>query len=106
MPSTTIATKHALLAGGQAGVDHAADGGQDRRRLGVSLRAGAEAVGQPLPLLAVAIAPGIAGSLAIESAVLVWVADHRRPHKYSNKEGEPHSPWRFGTGGKAAAVTA
>jgi hypothetical protein len=44
----------ALLVGGQAGVDHAADGGQDRRRLGVSLRVDAEAVGQPLLLLAVA----------------------------------------------------
>jgi stearoyl-CoA desaturase (Delta-9 desaturase) len=52
------------------------------------------------------IALGIAGSLAIESPVLVWVADHRHPHKHSDKEGDPHSPWRFGTGGKAVAVTA
>jgi len=37
----------------------------------------------------------IAGSLAIEGPVLVWVADHRRHHKYSDKEGDPHSPWRF-----------
>jgi hypothetical protein len=42
---------------------------------------------------------------AIESPVLVWVADHRRPYKYSDREGDPHSPWRFGTGGKAVAVT-
>jgi stearoyl-CoA desaturase (delta-9 desaturase) len=33
--------------------------------------------------------------------VLVWVADHRRHHKYSDKEGDPHSPWRFGTDWKA-----
>jgi stearoyl-CoA desaturase (Delta-9 desaturase) len=39
----------------------------------------------------------IAGSLAIEGPVLVWVADHRRHHKYSDREGDPHSPWRFGT---------
>ena len=49
------------------------------------------------------LALGIAGSLAIEGPVLVWVADHRRHHKYSDKEGDPHSPWRFGTGGKALA---
>ena len=44
---------------------------------------------------------GIAGSLAIEGPVLVWVADHRRHHKYSDKEGDPHSPWRFGNDWKA-----
>jgi stearoyl-CoA desaturase (Delta-9 desaturase) len=38
----------------------------------------------------------VAGSMAIEGPVLVWVADHRRHHKYSDKEGDPHSPWRFG----------
>jgi stearoyl-CoA desaturase (Delta-9 desaturase) len=43
----------------------------------------------------------IAGSLAIEGPVLVWVADHRRHHKYSDKEGDPHSPWRFGNDWKA-----
>jgi stearoyl-CoA desaturase (Delta-9 desaturase) len=47
------------------------------------------------------IALAIAGSLAIEGPVLVWVADHRRHHKYSDKEGDPHSPWRFGNDWKA-----
>jgi stearoyl-CoA desaturase (delta-9 desaturase) len=47
------------------------------------------------------IALAIAGSLAIEGEVLVWVADHRRHHKYSDKEGDPHSPWRFGNDWKA-----
>ncbi len=47
------------------------------------------------------IALAIAGSLAIEGPVLVWVADHRRHHKYSDREGDPHSPWRFGTDWKA-----
>src|SRR6202451_2026305 len=47
------------------------------------------------------IAMAIAGRLAIEGEVLVWVADHRRHHKYSDKEGDPHSPWRFGTDWKA-----
>src|SRR5579859_7827733 len=40
-------------------------------------------------------------ALAIEGPVLVWVADHRRHHKYSDREGDPHSPWRFGTDWKA-----
>jgi stearoyl-CoA desaturase (delta-9 desaturase) len=47
------------------------------------------------------IALAIAGSLAIEGPVLNWVADHRRHHKYSDKEGDPHSPWRFGDDWKA-----
>jgi stearoyl-CoA desaturase (Delta-9 desaturase) len=47
------------------------------------------------------VAMAIAGSLAIEGPVLVWVADHRRHHKYSDKEGDPHSPWRFGNDWKA-----
>jgi stearoyl-CoA desaturase (delta-9 desaturase) len=50
---------------------------------------------------ALRVALAIAGSLAIEGPVLVWVADHRRHHKYSDKEGDPHSPWRFGTDWKA-----
>jgi len=47
------------------------------------------------------IAMAIAGSLAIEGPLLVWVADHRRHHKYSDREGDPHSPWRFGNDWKA-----
>jgi stearoyl-CoA desaturase (Delta-9 desaturase) len=47
------------------------------------------------------LALAIAGSLAIEGPVLTWVADHRRHHKYSDREGDPHSPWRFGTDWKA-----
>jgi stearoyl-CoA desaturase (Delta-9 desaturase) len=47
------------------------------------------------------VALALAGSLAIEGPVLTWVADHRRHHKYSDKEGDPHSPWRFGDDWKA-----
>jgi stearoyl-CoA desaturase (delta-9 desaturase) len=47
------------------------------------------------------IALAVAGSLAIEGPLLTWVADHRRHHKYSDKEGDPHSPWRFGSDWKA-----
>jgi Fatty-acid desaturase len=43
----------------------------------------------------------IAGSLSLEMGVIDWVATHRRHHKYSDKEGDPHSPWRFGNDWKA-----
>jgi stearoyl-CoA desaturase (Delta-9 desaturase) len=42
------------------------------------------------------IALAVAGSMAIEGPVIRWVADHRRHHAYSDREGDPHSPWRFG----------
>ncbi|MGW0431543.1 acyl-CoA desaturase [Micromonospora sp. NPDC003197] len=38
----------------------------------------------------------VAGSFAIEGSVTQWVADHRRHHAFSDVEGDPHSPWRFG----------
>jgi stearoyl-CoA desaturase (delta-9 desaturase) len=53
------------------------------------------------PGLRVALA--VAGSLAMEGPVVTWVADHRRHHKYSDKEGDPHSPWRYGDDAKALA---
>jgi stearoyl-CoA desaturase (Delta-9 desaturase) len=45
----------------------------------------------------------IAGSLALQGPVCTWVADHRRHHKYSDKEGDPHSPWKYGNDAKALA---
>jgi stearoyl-CoA desaturase (Delta-9 desaturase) len=47
------------------------------------------------------VALAVCGSLAIEGPVFNWVADHRRHHKYSDKEGDPHSPWRYGDDWKA-----
>jgi stearoyl-CoA desaturase (delta-9 desaturase) len=38
----------------------------------------------------------IAGSMAIEGPVIRWVADHRRHHAFSDRDGDPHSPWRYG----------
>ncbi|MBE1486903.1 acyl-CoA desaturase [Plantactinospora soyae] len=38
----------------------------------------------------------VAGSLAIQGDITQWVADHRRHHAFSDLEGDPHSPWRFG----------
>jgi stearoyl-CoA desaturase (delta-9 desaturase) len=42
------------------------------------------------------IALAVAGSLSVEGDVIRWVADHRRHHAFSDREGDPHSPWRFG----------
>ena len=42
-----------------------------------------------------------AGSLAIEGPPIRWVADHRRHHAFSDAEGDPHSPWRYGTSFRA-----
>ncbi|MEZ5115306.1 MAG: acyl-CoA desaturase [Candidatus Nanopelagicales bacterium] len=45
----------------------------------------------------------IAGSLAIQGSVARWVADHRKHHAFSDAEGDPHSPWRYGTSARAVA---
>ncbi|HZE48032.1 MAG TPA: acyl-CoA desaturase, partial [Jatrophihabitantaceae bacterium] len=42
------------------------------------------------------IALAAAGSLAVEGPVIRWVADHRRHHAFSDRDGDPHSPWRYG----------
>ena len=34
--------------------------------------------------------------MAIEGPVIRWVADHRKHHAFSDREGDPHSPWRYG----------
>jgi stearoyl-CoA desaturase (delta-9 desaturase) len=47
------------------------------------------------------IALALAGSLALQGPVIRWVADHRRHHAYSDMEGDPHSPWRFGRDGRS-----
>jgi stearoyl-CoA desaturase (Delta-9 desaturase) len=39
----------------------------------------------------------IAGMMAIQGPVLRWVADHRKHHRFSDHDGDPHSPWRYGT---------
>jgi stearoyl-CoA desaturase (delta-9 desaturase) len=45
----------------------------------------------------------IAGSMALQGPPIIWVADHRRHHAFSDKEGDPHSPWLYGTGPVALA---
>src|SRR4051812_23263193 len=34
----------------------------------------------------------VAGSMALEGSVVAWVANHRRHHMFSDREGDPHSP--------------
>jgi stearoyl-CoA desaturase (delta-9 desaturase) len=45
----------------------------------------------------------VAGNMAAQGPVITWVADHRRHHAFSDRAGDPHSPWLFGTGPKALA---
>jgi stearoyl-CoA desaturase (Delta-9 desaturase) len=47
------------------------------------------------------IALAIGGSLAIEGSPVQWVANHRRHHAFSDREGDPHSPWRYGSDTRA-----
>jgi stearoyl-CoA desaturase (delta-9 desaturase) len=53
------------------------------------------------PNRAVKIFWAIAGSMAIQGPVIRWVADHRKHHKFSDRDGDPHSPWRYGKDLKA-----
>ena len=46
----------------------------------------------------------ILGSMAVEGPVLVWVADHRKHHQFSDVEGDPHSPHTGSGNGFVAAV--
>src|ERR1700744_5775340 len=49
------------------------------------------------------VALAVFGTMAIEGPVFNWVADHRRHHKFSDREGAQHSPWRYGDDTKALA---
>ncbi len=46
---------------------------------------------------ALRIGLAVAGSMAFQGPVIAWVADHRRHHSFTDKDGDPHSPWLFGT---------
>ncbi len=53
------------------------------------------------PNRAVKVALAVSGSLAVQGPVIRWVADHRKHHKFSDRDGDPHSPWRYGNDVKA-----
>src|SRR3954464_8682375 len=42
------------------------------------------------------------GSMAIQGPVIEWVADHRKHHAHTDKEGDPHSPHGHGNGVRGA----
>jgi stearoyl-CoA desaturase (Delta-9 desaturase) len=35
---------------------------------------------------------GVLGSMAVQGPVISWVADHRKHHAHTDKDGDPHSP--------------
>jgi stearoyl-CoA desaturase (delta-9 desaturase) len=48
------------------------------------------------PNRAVKVTLAILGSMAIQGPLVRWVADHRKHHKFSDRDGDPHSPWKYG----------
>jgi stearoyl-CoA desaturase (delta-9 desaturase) len=48
------------------------------------------------PALRVALA--VAASMSFQGDVISWVATHRRHHAFTDRPGDPHSPYRYGTG--------
>src|SRR5262249_31108099 len=46
----------------------------------------------------------VLGSMAVQGPVLTWVAIHRRHHRYSDKYGDPHSPYLFSNGEQISSL--
>jgi stearoyl-CoA desaturase (Delta-9 desaturase) len=44
----------------------------------------------------------ILGSMAVQGPVMSWVADHRKHHAHTDREGDPHSPHGHGDGLRGA----
>lgn len=40
---------------------------------------------------------GVAGSMSFQGNLIDWVAVHRRHHAFTDRPGDPHSPYRYGT---------
>ncbi|MFC9506243.1 acyl-CoA desaturase [Streptomyces sp. NPDC057002] len=45
----------------------------------------------------VRIALAVADSMSFQGDVIGWVATHRRHHAFTDRPGDPHSPYRYGT---------
>ncbi len=45
----------------------------------------------------------VCGMMAVQGSVIDWVAAHRRHHRFSDRDGDPHSPWRYGRSLRALA---
>jgi stearoyl-CoA desaturase (delta-9 desaturase) len=54
------------------------------------------------PWMRVALAA--VGSMAVQGSVLVWVADHRKHHAFTDEDGDPHSPHTGHGGGVLGAI--
>jgi stearoyl-CoA desaturase (delta-9 desaturase) len=46
----------------------------------------------------------ILGSMAVQGPVMNWVADHRKHHAHTDRDGDPHTPHGHGSGVKGAIV--
>jgi stearoyl-CoA desaturase (delta-9 desaturase) len=44
----------------------------------------------------------IIGSMAVQGPVMNWVADHRKHHAHTDRDGDPHTPHGHGSGFKGA----
>ena len=49
------------------------------------------------PTRALRVVLAVAGSMSFEGSVIGWVATHRRHHAFTDRPGDPHSPFRYGT---------
>lgn len=47
----------------------------------------------------------VLGSMAVQGPVISWVADHRKHHAHTDRDGDPHSP-HVGQGGGVGGVLA
>jgi stearoyl-CoA desaturase (Delta-9 desaturase) len=47
------------------------------------------------PLMLVLV---LAGSMAYQGGLIDWVSTHRKHHAFTDRPGDPHSPYRYGTG--------
>ncbi len=56
--------------------------------------------GSFVPKRPLKVALAVLGSMAVEGSVTGWVATHRRHHRFSDAEGDPHSPYRYGPGAR------
>jgi stearoyl-CoA desaturase (Delta-9 desaturase) len=46
----------------------------------------------------------VIGSMSVQGPVMSWVADHRKHHAHTDKDGDPHSPQGHGGGLRGAFV--
>jgi stearoyl-CoA desaturase (delta-9 desaturase) len=44
----------------------------------------------------------VLGSMAVEGSIITWVADHRKHHAFTDRDGDPHSPHLSGPGFRGA----